>query len=177
MSTNSLDFKNFNFEKIINQDNNSKFLTLLGTFNSAPEKAVVVLSKSTFNEKADWGAIMNGLYSQNQTHDNDIYKKFELVPSDPNVNQLNNQTIYPADAGIIGKYSKADYVIFCETPEFFKEKSSKFIESIPESKKQWVYNILYHGYEAEKVVYQDPDPNNGFMLVVDYGMSAEQPES
>lgn len=121
--------------------------------------------------------IMNNLTSQECTHDNDVYKKFLLLASDGKVNSLNTQMIYPADEGIIGKYSKADYIIIKETPEYYQNKSLKFIESLPNSRKQWVWNIIDNGAEKEKVIYRDEDPESGFLLVIDYGMSAEQKES
>ena len=69
-----INFSNFVFEKIINQDNNSKVLTLLGSFKNMEGKAIVVLMKNSFDEKADWTNILNFLKFQNTTDDNDVYK-------------------------------------------------------------------------------------------------------
>ena len=138
----------------------------------------MVLSKNTFNEKADWSQIMTNLSEQKKTHDNDIYKKFEFLPSQASgVNFIHSQTIFPADEGVIGKYSKADYFIIKETPELYEKKLKKFITDVPVSKKQWVYNILDHDYEKDKVIYRDNDPQTGFIFVIDYGMNAEQKDS
>lgn len=32
---------------------------------------------------------------------------------------------------------------------------------------QWVYNILKHKSETERIVFEDPDPENGFILLPD----------
>lgn len=32
---------------------------------------------------------------------------------------------------------------------------------------QWVYNILEHKQETERIIFEDPDPNNGFILLPD----------
>jgi m7GpppX diphosphatase len=33
---------------------------------------------------------------------------------------------------------------------------------------KWVYNILDHTAEAERIVFEDPDPKTGFTLVPDF---------
>ena len=32
----------------------------------------------------------------------------------------------------------------------------------------WVYNILEHRKEAETIIFEDPDPEMGFVLLPDY---------
>lgn len=32
---------------------------------------------------------------------------------------------------------------------------------------QWVYNVLNKRAEAERIIYEDPDPQNGFILAPD----------
>jgi len=32
---------------------------------------------------------------------------------------------------------------------------------------QWVYNVLEHKKEADRIVYEDPDPKTGFILAPD----------
>lgn len=38
----------------------------------------------------------------------------------------------------------------------------------------WVYNILSHQKETERIVYEDPDPESGFVLLPDFKWSCKQ---
>lgn len=40
----------------------------------------------------------------------------------------------------------------------------------------WVYNILEHRKETERIVYEDPDPDTGFVLLPDFKWSCKQVE-
>lgn len=73
-----------------------------------------------------------------------------------------------------------------ETPEIYKEIVLPYIQSIPPKRIQWhvsdpvpqlnfadfvphrVYNILLHATESEKIVYEDPDPAVGFIVIPDF---------
>lgn len=39
---------------------------------------------------------------------------------------------------------------------------------------QWVYNILEKKAEAERIVYEDPDPDVGFVLLPDFKWDQKQ---
>ena len=38
----------------------------------------------------------------------------------------------------------------------------------------WIYNILEHKKEVERIVYEDPDPNYGFLMVPDFKWDGKQ---
>ena len=38
----------------------------------------------------------------------------------------------------------------------------------------WIYNILEHKKEVERIVYEDSDPNTGFLLVPDFKWDGKQ---
>lgn len=40
---------------------------------------------------------------------------------------------------------------------------------------QWVYNGLEHKEEAERIIYEDPDPVTGFILAPDFKWSGDLP--
>lgn len=39
---------------------------------------------------------------------------------------------------------------------------------------QWVYNILEKKAEADRIVYEDPDPETGFVLLPDFKWDQKQ---
>ena len=75
--------------------------------------------------------------------------------------------IRPATQTHIDKYSAQRKVMVYETPEMYAQKVLPWIESFPPSRIQWVYNILEHKKEAESILFEDPDPTNGFIIVPD----------
>jgi len=177
MSTEELDFSQFVFERIINQDNNYKRISFCGSFKDREGKCIIALEKSGFNEKDNWEEIVNTVLETTKTHDNDIYKKFNFLFQSSNTNTVRSQIIYPATEELIKKYSKSDFMIVNETPEFYAKYSQKYIESLNVAKKQWVYNILFNGAEKENVIYQDEDLQTGYILVKDYGMNDNNKDS
>lgn len=56
--------------------------------------------------------------------------------------------------------------IIRETPELYNEVTLPFLIGSQLSL-EWVYNILEHKQEAERIVFEDPDPTNGFVLIPD----------
>lgn len=75
--------------------------------------------------------------------------------------------IRPATQTHIDKYSAQRKIMVCETPEMYQQKVLPWIESFPPSRIQWVYNILEHKKEAESILFEKPDPKNGFIIVPD----------
>lgn len=75
--------------------------------------------------------------------------------------------IRPATQTHIDKYSAQRKVMVYETPEMYQQKVLPWIESFPPSRIQWVYNILEHKKEADSILFEDPDPKKGFIIVPD----------
>ncbi|TKY87170.1 hypothetical protein EX895_003847 [Sporisorium graminicola] len=75
--------------------------------------------------------------------------------------------IRPATQTHIDKYSAQRKIMVYETPEMYQQKVLPWIESFPPSRIQWVYNILEHKKEADSILFEDPDPEKGFIIVPD----------
>ncbi|EPQ29803.1 uncharacterized protein PFL1_02476 [Pseudozyma flocculosa PF-1] len=75
--------------------------------------------------------------------------------------------ICPATQTHIDKYSAQRKLMVYETPQMYTDLVLPYIESIPPSRIQWVYNILEHKKEADTILYEDPDPEAGFILLPD----------
>ncbi len=60
---------------------------------------------------------------------------------------------------------KSHYVV--ETPEVYKKLTLPYIESLPSSQIQWVFNILDGKAEGERIVFENPDDFSGFVLLPD----------
>ncbi|XP_063868242.1 LOW QUALITY PROTEIN: m7GpppX diphosphatase-like [Scylla paramamosain] len=56
-----------------------------------------------------------------------------------------------------------------------REVTKRFIETSSLGK-EWIYNILDHKKEVDRIVFEDPDPDTGFILLPDLKWTGEQME-
>lgn len=75
--------------------------------------------------------------------------------------------IYPATEKHINKYAQQEYFMVEETPELYNNVTLPYLLK-EQFTLDWVYNILEHKKEADKILYEDLDPVSGFILLPDY---------
>jgi m7GpppX diphosphatase len=51
-----------------------------------------------------------------------------------------------------------------ETPDMYKAVTEPYIQSMPKAAIAWVYNILEKKKEVDRLIFDDSDPEQGFML-------------
>lgn len=81
--------------------------------------------------------------------------------------ELKVSIIYPATEKHINKYSAQEFFLIEETPEMYSNVTLPFLMN-EQFTLDWVYNILEHKQEADRIIYEDLDPTDGFMLLPDY---------
>ena len=59
-----------------------------------------------------------------------------------------------------------------ETPRLYKDVTLPHIEKEQPSI-QWIYNLLDHKEEVEKIIFEDPDPETGFILAPNHRWSVK----
>ena len=77
---------------------------------------------------------------------------------------INVDVIHPCMPRHITKYSAQQTVILLETAATYEAVTRPHVEALPAAAIQWVYNILDKSKEAERLIFEDPDPQLGFML-------------
>ena len=100
---------------------------------------------------------------------NDIYHWFLASTSTGTLPQHADAKItliYPASEQHIRKYTQQRLRMVTETPEMYREKVQPYVQS-KAGKLQWVYNILDHTVESERIILEDSDPETGFILLPD----------
>ncbi|XP_053969581.1 m7GpppX diphosphatase [Anastrepha ludens] len=167
----------FNLTRILQNNTLRKTIALLGTFPdvSATDVAVVLLEKQAFKERdvqtareqiADEAPRIFSNALQVQTEFiNNIYGSFQCVPN-AELNAIKTTVVYPATEKHIEKYSITQKYLITETPELYEQLTLPYITSSHFSL-DWVYNILEHRQETERIVYEDSDPETGFVLLPD----------
>lgn len=152
------------FRRVLCDNPSKKFVAFEGEYNNAP--AVVTLEKMAFNEAA-----IEAVFRPNANESsvlkrsmaNDIYGNYTVVPP-PSLNQVKAVIIHPATQKHIDKYSREEFHLVRETPELYRNVTEKFLNE-SQFALDWVYNILNHEKEADRIVCEDSNPETGFILI------------
>nr|CAG4645541.1 EOG090X06NK [Lynceus sp. MCZ IZ 141354] len=131
--------------RVLNETPESKYIALECS-DKFSHKAVVTLSQLHLQLK-DAAEILKT--TDNVTHDftNDIYKQYRVQFT----NDVKVNVIHPATEKHILKYSAKKLHIFRETPEMYKKIVEKHVnENYMDL--EWVYNILDHKSESDRIV-------------------------
>ncbi|XP_064424820.1 m7GpppX diphosphatase isoform X2 [Latimeria chalumnae] len=133
--------------------------------------AVIILEKTPFQVE-NLPELLNKNTDLNLQISNDIYSTYHLYPP-PLLNDIKTTVIYPATEKHIRKYLRQELYLIQESGEDYKNITLPYIESQSFSI-QWVYNILDKKAEADRIVYENPDPENGFILIPDFKWNQKQ---
>lgn len=96
---------------------------------------------------------------------NDLYSKYNLFVN-PKNNVIRTTLIYPATEKHFQKFERKTVHIVEETREIYETLTLPYILSETFSV-QWVYNILEHKSEVDKIIFEDSHKDLGFILVPD----------
>ncbi|XP_060604368.1 m7GpppX diphosphatase-like [Ruditapes philippinarum] len=155
-------FKGFDIEKVIAENSRNKTTTIHAKMGG--KDAIVLLEKTPFDLDHVKKYLSDDTALKN-TLKNDIYGTYEaFLP--PTENAIKAVVIHPATEKHIQKYSDQERYIIRETPELYSNVTLPLLQSRQFSM-QWVYNILEKKQEADRIVFEDPDPETGFILLPD----------
>uniref|UniRef100_A0A914C6E0 m7GpppX diphosphatase n=1 Tax=Acrobeloides nanus TaxID=290746 RepID=A0A914C6E0_9BILA len=155
----------FEFKEVLSSDPSRKAVFLLLNNKTTGKAAILVADKNPFVED---GSVINEWIKDAKLRNlaqNDIYGSYELLMPEK-FNAVKSSLIYPATDKHILKYRRREVYMIYETADDYKSITKP---SIKESlfNLDWVYNFLDHKAETDRIVFDDPDPNIGFMLAPD----------
>uniref|UniRef100_A0A1I7XLC2 m7GpppX diphosphatase n=1 Tax=Heterorhabditis bacteriophora TaxID=37862 RepID=A0A1I7XLC2_HETBA len=158
------------FKEVLGSDTSHKSL-FIRLEQPSGEQGVFLLNKSIFSENNQDIIDLINSAKLKELSKNDIFGNYE-VQVDPQINTIQSQLIYPANEKIIAKYRKEEKFIIKETAEDYKTITLEFIQSCQLNLTVcyyiiWVYNLLAKQAEAERIIFEDPDIHNGFILSPD----------
>jgi len=160
-------FENFEIKRILKENPENKLFAVEGVFKSetgTESTAVVVLEKTHFTSE-EVTQILTDKTKVQRIFQNDVYGNFLCYPP-VDLNSVKATIIHPATAKHVSKFSAKTPILIEETAEIYASVTLPYIQ---ESRfdNQWVYNILEHKKEADRIVFEDPDPVTGFILIPD----------
>ncbi|MCJ1250873.1 hypothetical protein MMC30_008101 [Trapelia coarctata] len=162
----------FKLEKVLDQDQAGRRITLLGTVSS--ENALLTLERAAFPSSLDTiAALQSTLTNVKNLGANDIYAWY-LANIQPSVfaPDLKINLIYPCTPAHIKKYSPQVTRVVSETPSVYRDYVRPYMQrKREEGRLNWVYNIIEGRTEQEDIILrQSTDLGNdreGFLLLPD----------
>ncbi|EIE20512.1 scavenger mRNA decapping enzyme, partial [Coccomyxa subellipsoidea C-169] len=138
------------------------FVASYSRFEGNESDAVISLRRRAFDEGRLPFLLTSATHLDIQFH-NDVYAKYTGT-LDPSDGQINIDVIHPATDRHISKFTAQQYCSVTETPSSYTMVTLPYIESIPPSRIQWVYNILEKKAEVERLIFEDRHPETGFVV-------------
>ncbi|XP_043936747.1 m7GpppX diphosphatase [Protopterus annectens] len=133
--------------------------------------AVIILEKTPFKEST-LSELLNNHTELRLQMQNDIYSTYHLYPP-PHLSEIKATVVYPATEKHIRKYLWQELYLIHESGDDYRNITLPYIESQSFSI-QWVYNILEKKAEADRIIHENPDPENGFVLIPDFKWDQKQ---
>ncbi|XP_048199638.1 m7GpppX diphosphatase [Perognathus longimembris pacificus] len=169
-----LPFSGFRVQKVLRESARDKIVFLHGKVNEESgdgEDAVVILEKTPF-QVDQVAQLLTGSPELQLQFSNDIYSTYHLFPP-KQLSDIKTTVVYPATEKHLQKYLRQDLLLVRETGEDYKNITLPHLESQSLSI-QWVYNILDKKAEADRIVFENPDPSDGFVLIPDLKWNQQQ---
>uniref|UniRef100_A0AAY4ACZ3 m7GpppX diphosphatase n=1 Tax=Denticeps clupeoides TaxID=299321 RepID=A0AAY4ACZ3_9TELE len=158
----------FEVKSVLRDSARDKTIFIHGTVED--QEAVVILEKTPMRQD-DLAEIFQECRLKLQMK-NDIYSTYQLQPP-AHLNEIKTTVICPATQKHVKKYLSQEMFLVEETGEDYLSTTLPYIESQSFSV-QWVYNILEKKAEADRIVFEDPDPDTGFVLLPDFKWDQKQ---
>jgi m7GpppX diphosphatase len=142
------------------------------------QAAILIIEKTAFGDNVSSITTEKEAPTLKLLQHNDIYRWYLASLSQESMS-IKATIIYPATEVHIRKHQKQKRHMIKETPEIYQDHIEGYIQTMKGSRIQWycifarlrlmcrVYNVLEHKAESEKIIYEDPDPENGFILSPD----------
>ena len=127
---------------------------------------------NVFSESSIQGLLCDSTRAD-QEFNNDIYGQYRLEVGRPDQNRLQANIIHPATQKHLDKYLSSPAHLLVETPALYHAVTLPFILA-EQFSLDWVYNVLEHKKEADRIIYENTDPNVGFILAPDFKWSGKQ---
>uniref|UniRef100_A0A8C9DHR6 m7GpppX diphosphatase n=1 Tax=Prolemur simus TaxID=1328070 RepID=A0A8C9DHR6_PROSS len=172
-----LPFSGFRVQKVLRESARDKVIFLHGKVplgnpkDGDGEDAIVILEKTPFQVE-QVAQLLTGSPELHLQFSNDIYSTYHLFPP-RQLNDVKTTVVYPATEKHLQKYLRQDLRLIQETGEDYRNVTLPHLESQSLSI-QWVYNILDKKAEADRIVFENPDPSDGFVLIPDLKWNQQQ---
>ncbi|KAJ1495010.1 HIT-like domain-containing protein [Baffinella frigidus] len=164
LSLTSLD--GFKLERVLGRSALYKSVAVVGTFEGREGRAVLSMQRRPFDEGALPEMLSAGA-SLSRDFQNAEYGIYSMLPPEKH-NALKCDITYPATEKHMAKFVDPRFLLLQETPEMYKTITWPYVQREELGDRiGWVHNILDKKKETERIIFEDPDPQTGFVLLPD----------
>eukprot|EP00899_Mesostigma_viride_P016364 jgi/Mesvir1/24729/Mv21994-RA.1 len=156
------DLSDFELQEILSDNGKGKAIFMLGRFSGKEGRAVVKMERQHF-PKDLLPAFFSAQMPLSRTFVNDVYDQYKGMATG-DLAAVNVEVIFPATDRHISKLREQKSFLVLETPDVYCDVTLPYISSFPPSGIQWVYNMLDRKAEVERLIFEDPDRDVGFMV-------------
>ncbi|KAI8996823.1 HIT-like domain-containing protein [Pilobolus umbonatus] len=153
----------FVFTRTLSHDTRTKLVYVLGRVD---EKDCILSFEKTQYEDVEIPSLNAKAENLDEVVINNIYG-WALTKVLTDRLDTRVKVIYPATETHILKYESQPRVLLLETPSLYQTVTLPYIKSIPKSRLEWLYNILNHKAEIDRIIHYDKDPTKGFVILPD----------
>ncbi|KAL5637812.1 hypothetical protein ACGC1H_002172 [Rhizoctonia solani] len=161
----------FRLDSVLNEDPLSHSISVLGTLPERDQEdkripAIVQVTKTPI--AAEEIKAIQGVFGKLETiGQNDIYYWVLGWLGEKRSPDVKITIVENATEAHIRKFTKQSWTMVRESPQLYAEVVKPYISAFPPSRLQWVYNILSHESEADRILFEDPCPTEGFIILPD----------
>ncbi|ODH49898.1 hypothetical protein GX48_03987 [Paracoccidioides brasiliensis] len=159
----------FKVERLLNQDQNDRRISILGSIDNAP--GILIAERAAFvSDPGSIKAFLGALTNVTNLGANDIYRWYLASTGQNHVSppDLKLNLIWPCTEQHILKYSAQNLRMVTETPEIYASYVRPYMQSKRENGRlNWVHNIVEGRKEQEDVILRVSDSEEGFLLLPD----------
>ena len=157
-------------KRVLNEDTDKKIIFIEAEVKNSKDPAVLVIEKLPWKPEDIEGLLCKETKAVQQFN-NDIYGQYSIQPpAEHNPVKLN--LVHPATQKHIDKYLSSPGHLVRETPRLYLSVTLPHLQE-QQFSLQWVYNVLEHKKEADRIIFEDPNPETGFILAPDFKWSGE----
>ena len=167
---NLTDLSRFSLRRILMESTDRKIVFVEAAVRDSSQPAVLIIEKLPFTAESVAG-LLGAETTASQNFTNDVYGQYGLAVAAPH-NTVKCNIIHPATEKHIAKYLDSPAHLVRESPALYHALTLPNIKA-DQFSLQWVYNVLDHKKEAERIIFEDPDPELGFILAPDFKWSGE----
>ncbi|KAF8531329.1 scavenger mRNA decapping enzyme [Gautieria morchelliformis] len=164
--------RNFRFDRVLNDDPLVHSLFILGKLphasSDSPSPAIISLQRTHLPVDFAHTLVQDLVEQVKPLESNDIYHwLLGWLARNSECPDVKINVICPATDVHIRKYSRQRIIMVKETPLLYQTVVQPYIQGFPPSRFEWVHNILSHNVESNKLLFEDNNPETGFIILPD----------
>ena len=156
-----IDLSRFKITRVLMEDPKRKVMAVEATFEGSSKPAILTMEKIPFTLTSCQDMLSTSTPAVKK-FTNDIYAQYTLHPH----STVKCDIIHPATDKHLNKYRSSPPHLIVETPALYRVVTRPHLKE-EQFSLQWVYNVLEHKEDVERIIYEDTDPATGFILAPD----------